>query len=79
MTNLADVIYRAGRDTPDDEFIDPSTLLPCAKSFSKGITKLYDLKIANFRQFFLRPLVDFGGALTTDGVTLKVQDRQFYD
>lgn len=79
MTNFATAAFRAEQGTPVDDFIDPSTILSSPKSVSKGVTEFYDLKISNFRQFFLKAIVQFGGgALTTDGATPKVQDRQFY-
>ena len=71
-------IFRAGQATAVSDNIDTKTIVPCRKTVSTALTKLAEDNRGEYKAL-LPEMIKIGGAVTTDGVTLKVQDKQFYD
>lgn len=79
IVNFAKVIFEAGQSFPISDVVDPDSILPCAKTVGLALSELSVKLVNEFRNKKLPAFVQIGGALTTDGVSIKMQDRQFYD
>ena len=78
LSHFVNSIFAAGQETPCHERVDTTSLLPSAKSFSVALTKLTDDNRQEYMAL-LPDMITIGGAVKTDGVTLSMQDKQFYD
>ena len=78
MLHFFEAVFKAGQATPVSDVIDRNSLLPCAKTVSAALSKLVVENRAKFQEL-LPEMIKIGGVVSTDGVTLKVQDKQFYD
>lgn len=79
MSIFAETLFKAGQTFSCNDNIDPASLLPCAKTVTKELEKLAEEVHYGVRMTVLPRFIASGGAITTDGTTLKVQDKQFYD
>lgn len=79
MTALAKALFQAGQSVAANDSISPESLLPSAGTVKTEITALAKELRQNFKTGIIEKLLASGGGISTDGVTLTVQDRQYYD
>jgi len=76
---FATEVFKAGQSVPVGIDINPKSYLPSRGAVSDAITRL----VANMRKNFIDVLKarigGYGGAVTVDGVTLKIQGKHYYD
>ena len=75
---FVDSVFRASQGAAVNDNIDTKTIMPCRKTVSIALTKLAEDNRGEYKAL-LREMIKIGGGVTTDGVTLNVQDKQFYD
>ena len=79
MRIFAQSIFEMGQSVPANESIDPSGYLPgrTAVTIAVGdISKNLRIKFVTEKKY---GLLQFGGAVTVDGVHLKLQGKHYYD
>lgn len=79
ITVLASAIYKMGHMFVANDQITPSSHLPSAVTVREEIITLAKDMRAQFKEQFLPSVSQIGGGLSTDFITLKAQDRHFYD
>lgn len=79
MNRLEQAIFHVEQSTPVSDIVDSSSLLPSAKTVSLALSQLSTDNIYTFLHKVFPRLMQVGGAAITDGVTIKVQDKTFYD
>jgi len=79
MTSFAGAIFRAGQATAVSETIDIHDMLPSAKTVREGVRKLSREARSEFSSEILPGALIMGGGMTCDGLSLKIQDKHFYD
>ena len=79
MTLFSNAVFQAGQSTPVSDTITPGSIMPCARTVTKHVHDLANIYRQRFENLYLNGMLAAGGGATKDGLTLKVQEKQFYD
>ncbi len=79
MRHFAQTIFETGQSAPANEKIYPKSYLPGRYAVTSAVREISN----KYRREFITELkngtLQYGGAITIDGVHLKVQGKHFYD
>lgn len=75
----AEAVFKAGQSVPFGANISTNSYIPSRTAVTNALSRLAEEKRRKFARMLQDSLNDFGGAVTIDGVNLKLQNRHFYD
>lgn len=79
MRHFVDAVFTARQHTPVGDRIDPASLMRSTNCVASSLKQLVPDNRKEYKGFLLDDMYQTGGGVTTDGVTLKVQDTQYQD
>ena len=79
MTALLNAVFQAGQSIPCGIKVHPKSYIPSRTSLGNSLTSLASVMRHEFRKILVDTILPFGGAISVDVVTLKVQNRHFYE
>jgi len=79
IAKYAEAVFKAGQTVPFGANISTNSYVPSRTAVKNALERLAVQKRKNFARIFLESLESLGGAVTIDGVNLKVQGRHYYD
>ena len=79
ITQFAESIFKAGQTVPYGVSINRKSYIPTKTAINTSLKTMVRERRDAFKEYLKKDLISTGGAVTIDGVTLKVQGRQFLD
>lgn len=79
MVRFAQSIFKAGQTVPFGVNIDKKSYIPSRTGVKNAVQKLAVRKRQEFAKLLQEKYNALGGAITIDGVNLKLQNRHYYD
>jgi len=76
---FATEIFKAGQSVPVGITINPKSYLPSRQAVSDAVSRIAADLRKNYAKVLLERVSGLGGAVTVDGVTLKIQGKHYYD
>lgn len=79
MEAYAGAVFRAGQSVPNGVVISSKSYLPSRTAVNSSVSRLANDLRKMFAARMERELKRIGGAITIDGLSLKLQGRHYYD
>ena len=79
MTLFSNAVFQACQITPVSDMITSESIMPCARTVTKHVHDLANTYREIFEVFYLKDILAAEGGATTDGLTMELQEKQFYD
>jgi len=79
MIEFGSAVFQAGPVTSLSDKVDIADLFPSAKSVRQAVQELSEKMRSKFQFEILDGFLRTGGGMTCGGLTLKIQDKHFYE
>ena len=79
IASFAEAVFKAGQSVPSGITINPKSYLPSKYAVTSALTEIGCELRSKFKNVLEKKLIGLGGAVTVDGVSLKLQRRHYYD